>query len=149
MKEKLLELLNNSYSPYSNYAVSAILVTKDGKGFYGVNVENASYGAAICAERSAIVSAISAGYKRYDFKELYVMCDSPKISSSCFICRQLIQEFFEEDDKIIEQIKEMLTEIGNRAKIDFNISEEETILEENSVSVINQEALKQKRIFNQ
>ena len=54
---------------------------------------------------------------------------------------------FEEDDKIIEQIKEMLTEIGNRAKIDFNISEEETILEENSVSVINQEALKQKRIF--
>ena len=54
---------------------------------------------------------------------------------------------FEEDDKIIEQIKEMLTEIDNRAKIDFNISEEETILEENSVSVINQEALKQKRIF--
>ena len=54
---------------------------------------------------------------------------------------------FEEDDKIIEQTKEMLTEIGNRAKIDFNIAEEETILEENSVSVINQEALKQKRIF--
>lgn len=97
MKEKLLRLLENSYSPYSNFRVASIVVMKDGKEFNGVNVENASYGATICAERSAIVSAISAGYKRYDFKEIYVMCDSPKISSSCFICRQLIQEFFEKD----------------------------------------------------
>ena len=97
MKEKLLELLNNSYSPYSNYAVSAILVTKDGKGFYGVNVENASYGAAICAERSAIVSAISAGYKRYDFKELNIMVSSGKIGMPCFVCRQVISEFFDKD----------------------------------------------------
>ena len=92
MKEKLLELLNNSYSPYSNYAVSAILVTKDGKGFYGVNVENASYGAAICAERSAIVSAISAGYKRYDFKELNIMVSSGKIGMPCFLCRLGLSE---------------------------------------------------------
>lgn len=97
MKEKLLELLNNSYSPYSNYAVSAILVTKDGKGFYGVNVENASYGAAICAERSAIVSAISAGYKRYDFKELNIMVSSGKIGMPCFLCRQVISELFDKD----------------------------------------------------
>ena len=97
MKEKLLELLNNSYSPYSNYAVSAILVTKDGKGFYGVNVENARYGAAICAERSAIVSAISAGYKRYDFKELNIMVSSGKIGMPCFLCRQVISELFDKD----------------------------------------------------
>jgi len=67
----------------------------DGREFYGVNVENASYGATICAERSAILSAISAGYKRGDFKELYVMCDNDKIGMPCFICRMVITEFFD------------------------------------------------------
>ena len=80
MKEKLLNLLNNSYSPYSNFKVACIVVTKDNKEFIGVNVENSSYGATICAERSAILSAISNGYKKHDFEKLYVMCDSLKIS---------------------------------------------------------------------
>lgn len=98
MKDKLLELAQNSYSPYSNYRVSAIVVMKDLKEFNGVNVENASYGSTICAERSAIISAISAGYKKSDFKELHCMCaDSNKISTSCFNCRQVISEFFDED----------------------------------------------------
>ena len=70
MREKLTELLKNSYSPYSKFPVAAIVVMKDGREFSGVNVENASYGATICAERSAIVSAISHGYKKGDFKEL-------------------------------------------------------------------------------
>ena len=64
MKDKLIKLLDNAYSPYSKYRVAAIVLMKDGKEFYGVNVENASYGATICAERSAIVSAISNGYKK-------------------------------------------------------------------------------------
>ena len=63
MIEKLISLHKNSYAPYSNFPVSAIVVMKDGKEFCGVNVENASYGAGICAERSAIVSAVSNGYK--------------------------------------------------------------------------------------
>lgn len=49
MKEKLLELLENSYSPYSKFKVAAIAVMKDGKEFVGVNVENASYGVCNCA----------------------------------------------------------------------------------------------------
>lgn len=101
MKEKLEQLLENSYSPYSHFRVAAILITKDGKEFRGVNVENASYGAAICAERSAFVSAISHGYKPHDFETLYVMCDSPKISTCCFLCRQVITEMMEENKKII------------------------------------------------
>ena len=101
MKEKLQEILNNSYSPYSNFKVAAIAVMKDGKEFYGTNVENASYGAAICAERSAIVSAISNGYKKYDFDKLYVMVNSDKISTCCFMCRQVISELFEKDRNII------------------------------------------------
>ncbi len=101
MKEKLLNLANNSYSPYSNYRVSTIIVMKDGTEIGGVNVENASYGSSICAERSAIVSAISQGYKIGDFKELHCMCvDSNKASTSCFGCRQVISEFFNKDSDV-------------------------------------------------
>ena len=97
MKDKLLELQKNSYAPYSNFHVSAIIVAKDGVEFSGVNVENASFGASICAERSAIVSAISAGYKKGDFKELNVMVSSGEVGMPCFICRQVISEFFDKD----------------------------------------------------
>ena len=97
MKDKLLELHKNSYAPYSNFYVSAIIVAKDGVELSGVNVENASYGASICAERSAIVSAISAGYKKGDFKELNVMVSSGEIGMPCFVCRQVISEFFDKD----------------------------------------------------
>jgi len=101
MKEKLLNLLEHSYSPYSNFRVASIAVMKDGREFCGVNVENASYGASICAERSAVLAAISAGYKRHDFETLYVMCDNDKIGMSCFMCRMVISEMFEPDKKII------------------------------------------------
>lgn len=97
MKEKLLQLQKNSYSPYSNFAVSAIVVMKDEVEFKGVNVENAAYGAAICAERSAILSAISNGYKKKDFKELNVMVSSGEIGTPCFQCRQVISELFDRD----------------------------------------------------
>lgn len=117
MKEKLLNLLENSYSPYSNFRVSAIVVMKDGTEFNGVNVENASYGVCNCAERSAIYSAISNGYKRYDFEKLYVMCDTDKLGTPCFICRQVISELFEGDKEVIcitnkgEERKFMVSEL--------------------------------------
>lgn len=100
MKEKLIKLLENSYSPYSKFRVSAIVVMNDKKEFNGVNVENAAYGSSICAERSAILSAISNGYKKNDFKELYVMCDNEKIGMPCFACRQVISELFDKNCKI-------------------------------------------------
>lgn len=97
MIEKLIKLQENSYSPYSKFAVSAIAVMKDGREFPGVNVENAAYGACICAERSAILSAISNGYKKYDFKELYVMISGGEVGTPCFQCRQVISELFDTD----------------------------------------------------
>ena len=72
-----------------------LTIEYDGKEFNGVNVENASYGACICAERSAILSAVSAGYRKGQFKELNVMVSSGKIGMPCFACRQVITEFFE------------------------------------------------------
>lgn len=101
MEESLKRLLKNSYSPYSGFRVAAICLMKDGKSFGGVNVENASYGATICAERVAIDSAIASGYKKGEFSKLYVMCDSERVASSCFLCRQVINEFFDREDEII------------------------------------------------
>ena len=100
MQEKLIKLQENSYSPYSNYKVSAIVVMKDNKEFSGVNVENASYGATVCAERSAIVSAISNGYTKGDFKELHLMVGSGEIGMPCFLCRQVISELFDKGARI-------------------------------------------------
>lgn len=98
MTEKLLELAKNSYSPYSHFRVATIVVMKDGTEFKGVNIENAAYGSGICSERSAILAAISNGYKKGDFKELHCMCaDSNRISTSCFGCRQVISELFDKD----------------------------------------------------
>lgn len=101
MEESLKRLLKNSYSPYSGFRVAAICLMKDGKSFGGVNVENASYGATICAERVAINNAIASGYTKGDFSKLYIMCDSERISSPCFICRQVINEIFTIDDEVI------------------------------------------------
>lgn len=101
MREKLIKLLENSYSPYSKFRVSAIAVMKDGAEFCGVNIENASYGVTNCAERSAIFGAISNGYKKHDFEKLYVMCDAKKIGTPCFICRQVISEFMEKEREVI------------------------------------------------
>lgn len=94
---ELQKLLENSYAPYSKFRVSSIVTMKDGTTFGGVNVENASYGGTICAERNAITTAIANGYKKGDFSSLAIMVDSVKISSCCFLCRQVIVEFFEED----------------------------------------------------
>ena len=101
MEEKLIKLLDNSYSPYSKFRVAAIVVMNDDKEFCGVNVENASYGASICAERSAILSAISNGYKKNDFKAIYIMCDSEKISTPCFLCRMTLSELFTKEKQVI------------------------------------------------
>lgn len=101
MIEKLRKNLLKSYSPYSKYPVSAIVVCRDGKEYTGVNIENASYGATICAERVAIFKAISEGHKKGDLKELHIMVGSGNVGMPCFLCRQVIDEFFDEDSKII------------------------------------------------
>ena len=95
MKDKLTKLLKNSYAPYSNYHFACIVETKSGKLYNGVNVENASFGATICAERNAVMNAISNGEK--DFKALYLMTDKDEILYPCKLCQQVFLEFFDED----------------------------------------------------
>ncbi len=101
MKEELIKLLDKAYTPYSSFKVAAIIETKDNKFIPGVNVENASYGASICAERNAITTAITMGYKKGDFKNIYIMVSGDKLSMPCFMCRQVITEFFDKECGII------------------------------------------------
>ncbi|MFI3307579.1 MAG: cytidine deaminase [Mycoplasmatota bacterium] len=99
MIKELNKLLDNVYAPYSNFRVAAIVETSDGVLFSGVNIENASYGNTVCAERVAILKAVSEGYR--NFKCMHVLCaDSKKLSMPCFICRQTISEFFDKEANI-------------------------------------------------
>ncbi|KAI8597838.1 cytidine deaminase [Dissophora ornata] len=86
-----LEARNFSYSPYSKFRVGAALRTVDGKIFQGCNVENASYGGAICAERTAFVKAVSGGHLR--FVAIAVSSDLNNYITPCGICRQFMNEF--------------------------------------------------------
>ena len=101
MREELIKLLDKAYAPYSKFKVAAIIETADGKFIPGVNVENASYGAAICAERDAVTTAVAMGYRKGDFKKIYIMVSGDKLSMPCFICRQVIVEFFDKDSEIV------------------------------------------------
>lgn len=80
----------NAYAPYSKFKVGAAVLTDDGRTFTGTNVENASYGATMCAERSAIFSAISGGAK--SIKALAVIADYPQPVPPCGMCRQVLSE---------------------------------------------------------
>jgi cytidine deaminase len=94
----------NAYCPYSRFQVGAALLTDDGKLFTGCNVENASYGLAICAERVAIFSAVASGHRK--IRKIAVSCvsapvDAPRTSRTpCGACRQVIREFADEETRI-------------------------------------------------
>jgi cytidine deaminase len=80
-----------AYAPYSRYRVGAALLTRAGRVFAGCNVENATFGATLCAERSAIASMVSAGDR--DPVACVVVTGGPKPGSPCGICRQVLSEF--------------------------------------------------------
>jgi cytidine deaminase len=81
----------NAHAPYSKYAVGAALQCDDGSIVGGCNVENASYGGTICAERSAVVSAVAAGKRAFVACVVVTQSDPP--GSPCGFCRQVLKEF--------------------------------------------------------
>ncbi len=101
MKDRLRELLKNSYSPVYNYPVAAIVECKDGQTFEGVNVETSSPASGVCAERNALYSAISQGYKKEDIEAIYIMNKSDNICFPCFVCRQALNDLCSEDTLIV------------------------------------------------
>ena len=97
---KAKEARKLSYSPYSNFAVGAALLTKDGKVFLGANIENSSYPLCMCAERNALYNALMDGYKKEDFVALALIADTDEPCSPCGACRQVISELFPENAPI-------------------------------------------------
>ena len=95
------EAMKNAYAPYSNYPVGAAILTTDGKVFFGANIENASYGATNCAERSAVFSAYSNGYRKDTIEALAIVSDGKKVGAPCGICRQVLSELLNQDTPII------------------------------------------------
>lgn len=91
----------NSYAPYSNFQVGAALLTKGGKLYLGCNIENASYGATNCAERTAIFKAVSEGER--EFECLAVAAADNSTAYPCGICLQVIHEFMPEGRIILEK----------------------------------------------
>ena len=103
--KEILELafkaMDNAYAPYSNFHVGACVVCKDGSYFLGGNIENASYGATNCGERSAIFAAYSRGYRKKDIEAIAIVTDGKRIGAPCGICRQVLSELLEQGTPII------------------------------------------------
>lgn len=93
--EKLIQAATdareNAYAPYSNFRVGAAVEAENGDIYIGCNVESASYGLTVCAERVAIWKGISVGEKR--FKQIAVVVDTEELTPPCGVCRQIIWEF--------------------------------------------------------
>ncbi|RLK64163.1 cytidine deaminase [Atopobacter sp. AH10] len=87
------EVLDNAYCPYSQFPVSCALEMTDGRVIRGVNVENVSFGATNCAERSAIFTAISQGYKKGNIRAIAIVGKTTNYLAPCQICRQVMVEF--------------------------------------------------------
>lgn len=121
------EAMMNSYAPYSNYNVGAILLTKNGNIYKGCNVENSSYSLTNCAERTALFSAIANGEK--EFKAICIVGGKKGVITDyampCGACRQALAEFCDSDFKVFicideDNIKEF--KLGDLLPYSFNKS---------------------------
>lgn len=97
--EKAYEGRKNAYAPYSKFKVGAAVLMENGKIYTGCNIENASYGATNCAERTAIFKAISEGNRK--IRAIAIVGADDEYTYPCGICRQVIAEFADENTEII------------------------------------------------
>ena len=101
---KALEAREHAYVPYSHYAVGAALLSADGQVIQGCNIENASYGATNCAERTAVFQAVAQGMRKFRAIAISGGMEGRQpedYAYPCGICRQVLQEFAEENVKVI------------------------------------------------
>src|SRR5437764_3491229 len=95
----------NAFAPFSKFKVGAALLTADGRIITGCNVENASYGLTVCAERVALFKAITEGIRA--FRRVVVVADTEEPTPPCGACRQLLWEFCGDLEVILANLKEV------------------------------------------
>lgn len=100
-----IEARKNAYAPYSQFAVGAALLSKEGEVFRGCNIENASSCVTICAERTAVFKAVSEGIR--DFIAIAVAADTQNLCSPCGSCRQVLVEFNPEMEVIMGNLSDI------------------------------------------
>ena len=93
------EVSRKAYSPYSGFSVGAALLAADGAVFTGCNVENASYGLTICAERSAVFAAVAAGCRK--ITAIAIVASGEELPLPCGACRQVLAEFCDDDCEVM------------------------------------------------
>ena len=89
--ELAIDYRRHSYSPYSHFPVGAAVLMESGRVFGGCNIENASFGPTICAERTAVAKAVSEGHR--DFVRIVIAGRSRELCVPCGVCRQVLREF--------------------------------------------------------
>ncbi len=124
--EKAQAILPNSYSGYSNFKVAAAIRLKNGEIVTGVNVENASFGLSNCAERSALFTVYSSGYRRDDIEEILVTTEQVRFISPCGACRQVMRELMPDDAKVHITTKDGKTKtVLNKDLLPFAFTEKD------------------------
>ncbi len=98
--EQAILARSKAYTPYSHFKVGAAIELKDGTFIHGANIENASYGLSICAERSAMVSLLSQGFKKEDIVSMTIIAEDKGPVSPCGACRQFMHEILPKETKI-------------------------------------------------
>ncbi len=93
LRHRALDAARNGYAPYSNAQVGAALFTENNQVFSGCNVENASYGLTMCAERAAVFAAVLGEGSKVQIRAIALASDDPRITSPCGACRQVLAEF--------------------------------------------------------
>ncbi|MBR5590708.1 MAG: cytidine deaminase [Anaerotignum sp.] len=117
------EAMEHAYVPYSKFRVGAALLAKDGKVFKGCNIENASYGATNCAERTAVFKAVSEGYREFD--AIAIVASSGDYASPCGICRQVLFEFLPDGKVILDSDEKGMVTFTVREMLPFGFSNED------------------------
>lgn len=120
--DKAKEAMNHAYVPYSNFKVGAAILTGSGKIYTGCNIENASYGATNCAERTAIFKAASEGER--EITKIAIVSSSGEATYPCGICRQVISEFMRDGEFLFEQANGEIEIIPMKAIFPYSFTQD-------------------------
>ena len=115
--EFAIEAMENAYAPYSDFKVGAALLSKNGKIYTGCNVENASFGATNCAERTAVFKAVSEGER--EFEKIAIVSSSGDFTYPCGICRQVLAEFMKDGTIVLYSASDGIKEIEIKELIPY------------------------------